>query len=136
MVVLSLAPIVSNAVMLLVIFVPTFFIGPIFGKTVDGLAPLTSSLLHLWSGLSLLCVILACWVLGDWTFSKALIGLLCFFMVHRLFIRTITVSLPREVNSNASNLAWWDGRWYRLGIRSIWAPVREYFCKGEIHSIY
>jgi 1,3-beta-glucan synthase len=116
--------------MLIVISIPTFIFGPMFlNLTENGVAPVTAFWLRLWAGIVLLAVLFGCWILSDFIFYRALIGVLVFSQIHRMWIRLLTICLPREIDSNASNLAWWDGRWYKLGIRSIWAPLREYLCK-------
>ncbi|KAJ3140454.1 1,3-beta-D-glucan synthase [Physocladia obscura] len=129
---LSMLPIISNAIMLLLVFSITLVLGPFaaFAAKKDGIAPITIALLRIWSGVNLLVVLIGCWVLSDFTFKKSILGFLCFCMVQRLYVRFITLCLPREVETNSSNLAWWDGRWNRVkGFRVFVGPIREYFCK-------
>ncbi|KAJ3129034.1 hypothetical protein HK100_008843 [Physocladia obscura] len=128
----SAFPMLSNALMLLVIFLITLTIGPIasFAAKNNGIAPVTVGILRLWSGINLLLVMVGCWILADFTFTKSILGFLCFCMVQRLYVRFVTLCLPREVETSSSNLAWWDGRWNRVnGIRAFVGPVREFFCK-------
>ncbi|KAJ3108687.1 hypothetical protein HK100_003400, partial [Physocladia obscura] len=129
---LSILPIISNAVMLLLVFSVTLVLGPLaaFAAKKDGITPVTTAILRTWSCVNLFAVLIGCWALSDFTFKKSILGFLCFCMVQRLYVRFITLCLPREVETNSSNLAWWDGRWNRVkGFRAFVGPVREYFCK-------
>ncbi|KAJ3105499.1 1,3-beta-D-glucan synthase [Phlyctochytrium bullatum] len=125
------APIILNGVFLGVLGVVTLVLGPFLGLvTGDGLGPLAANLARTWSILVFVLVLCGSWAVSGWTFSSALLGLMCFALVHRAYVRIIVVLLPREMDTNEANLAWWDGRWWRLGgARMLYVPVREFFCK-------
>ncbi|KAI8840564.1 1,3-beta-glucan synthase component-domain-containing protein [Chytridium lagenaria] len=124
------APIVLNGVFLGVMGVITLILGPLLGlATGNGIAPITANLARIWAVIVFAGVIAGCWVVSAWTFSTALLGLLTFSLVHRAIIRLMVLLLPREMDTNDANLAWWDGRWWKIGARMFYVPVREFFCK-------
>ncbi|KAJ3351692.1 hypothetical protein HDU83_008719, partial [Entophlyctis luteolus] len=132
LVLISAIPVISNGVMLITVFALTLLLGPITSLAAkeNGVAPVTANFMRVWSLLNLLVVMVGCWILSDFVFNRALLGFICFCMIQRLYIRILTLCLPREIETNNSNLAWWDGRWNRMeGYRPFFAFIREYFCK-------
>ncbi|KAJ3299902.1 hypothetical protein HK104_006053 [Borealophlyctis nickersoniae] len=128
----SLALIAFNAVVLLAIHVTCLLLGPIAGLVhMDGMAPVASAIAQGLSCIGFIVAIAAAWLLGEWNFRDMLLGLLTFQLVQRVFLKWITLLLPREVDDARSHLSWWDGRWYlsNLGFRALRAPFREFPCK-------
>ncbi|KAJ3205728.1 1,3-beta-D-glucan synthase [Dinochytrium kinnereticum] len=126
----AVAPIIVNGVFLGVLGVVTLILGPFVGLMAgDGISSVTANLARIWSIVTFVGVLMGCWIISAWTFSTALLGLLAYALIHRALIRMIVLLLPREMDTADANLAWWDGRWWRIGARMFYVPIREYFCK-------
>ncbi|KAJ3098581.1 1,3-beta-D-glucan synthase [Phlyctochytrium planicorne] len=125
------SPLILNGIMIAVLGVVTLILGPIVGAmSKDGLAPITVNIARIWSVIVFVGVLSGAWMLSGWNFASALLGLLCYALIHRAMTRVIVLLLPREWDTNDANLAWWDGRWWKIGVvRMLYVPIREYFCK-------
>ncbi|KAJ3191805.1 hypothetical protein HK101_007404 [Irineochytrium annulatum] len=127
----AIAPLVLNFVFLLALEVATVLIGPCLGGlTTDGVAPVTVIIARVFSLLVFFALPLAgAWVVSVWQLSVALLYLMSVWITHRALARWIYATLPREMDTEDANLAWWDGRWHRLGVRALYVPFRELICK-------
>jgi len=64
------------------------------------------------------------------SFSKALLGMICAISIQRWFYKLIiTLFLTREFKADLSNIAFWTGKWYGLGLHAMSQPGRELLCK-------
>ncbi|KAJ3194115.1 1,3-beta-D-glucan synthase [Irineochytrium annulatum] len=108
----ALGPLVINFVFLLALQVVTVLVGPCLGGlSTDGVAPITVTVARCFSLLVFLVAFLCgAWVMSLWTLSVALLWLMATWLTTRAASRWILVTLPREMDTDEANLAWWDGR--------------------------
>jgi len=64
------------------------------------------------------------------SFSKAILGMITVIAIQRWFYKLIIVLfLTREFKADTSNIAFWTGKWYGLGMHAMSQPGRELLCK-------
>src|SRR5690606_12607141 len=69
-------------------------------------------------------------VLSGMSFAKATIGMIAVTAIQRWFYKLIIVIfLTREFKHDQSNMAFWSGKWYSMGLHSFTQPGREFLCK-------
>ncbi|KAI8999946.1 1,3-beta-glucan synthase component-domain-containing protein [Gaertneriomyces semiglobifer] len=135
---LTFVPLLVNAVVLVAVHAVCVIIGPMVGTVHrDGIGPVAATIGHLSSLASFIVVLGGIWLLSNWEFREALLGMIVFQLVLRFILRIFTLLLFRDVDETNTNLAWWDGRWYMTSSRwsqlafstRLFAPLREYPCK-------
>jgi len=64
------------------------------------------------------------------SFTKALLVMITVVAIQRWFYKLIiTFALTREFKADTSNIAFWTGKWYGLGLHAMSQPGRELLCK-------
>ncbi|KAJ7057186.1 1,3-beta-glucan synthase [Mycena amicta] len=131
-VVISLGPIAWNALVLLLLFIVSLFLGPML----DSMFPLFGSVMafiaHLFGTLGMIGFFEFFWFLELWNVSHAVLGLIAIVAIQRAVHKIlIAVFLSREFKHDETNRAWWTGRWYGrgLGTHVMSQPAREFIVK-------
>jgi 1,3-beta-glucan synthase len=115
---ISIAPIVLNAVMLIFVQVMSL-IGCALKRTGFYMAALA----HILAVLGFVLFYEVLWTLERFQVRSTLLGLLSVFAVQRFIFKAfIALFLTRELHHDATNRAWWSGKWKN-------SNVSVYFCK-------
>ncbi|KIY49719.1 glycosyltransferase family 48 protein [Fistulina hepatica ATCC 64428] len=130
--IISLGPIVSNAAVLLVLFLVSLFLGPMLDPTVPTFGSVMAFIAHICGVIAMIGFFEFLWFLEEWDTSKAVLGLVAVISIQRAIHKVlISVVLTREFKHDETNRAWWTGRWYGrgLGAHVMSQPLREYIVK-------
>ncbi|KAK7205731.1 glucan synthase [Myxozyma melibiosi] len=125
-------PIVINMGCLAVLFGLACCAGPIMGLCCKQTAAVMAGVAH---GVAVIVQIVffeVMWLLQNWEFQKALLGMIASVAVQRVIFNFLTVTcLTREFKHDHSNRAWWSGKWYGSGMgwEAFTQPSREFVCK-------
>ncbi|CAK5263450.1 unnamed protein product [Mycena citricolor] len=132
MLVIAFGPLAWNAVVLLLLFVVSIFIGPML----DGVFPLFGSVMafiaHSLGLIGMVGFFEFFWFLERWNVAHAVLGLITIIAIQRATHKMlIAVFLSREFKHDETNRAWWTGRWYGRGLGShvVSQPAREFIVK-------
>ncbi|RKP27682.1 putative 1,3-beta-D-glucan synthase subunit [Syncephalis pseudoplumigaleata] len=137
--VLAVLPIALNAAMLAVQFVLSILLGNTLGALLKSFGSIMAGVAHGWAVLNLVGTFMLLYLLEQWRSSYTLLGVLAIVAIQRaIFALMTTFLLTREYDQDASNLAWWTGRWRGrgLGWGGILQPLREYCCKIVESSLF
>jgi 1,3-beta-glucan synthase len=130
--IVSLGPIVFNAAVLLVLFMVSLFLGPMFDTVFPKFGSVIAFIAH---GLALIGMVgffEFLWFLELWNASHAVLGMIAIIFIERaIFKILISVFLSREFKHDETNRAWWTGKWYGrgLGTHAFSQPAREFVVK-------
>ena len=133
---LSLVPFAVNFAVSLGVFV----LGLVFGNIVFvskylsyTWAVTVGSCVRFFSILFYVSMLMACWMLEQWSFVNVLVLWTAVFSIQRTFARLIyIIFLGNEHLPKACNYAFFSGRWLEaVGWKAhlMWLPLREVFCK-------
>ncbi|KAJ7628707.1 1,3-beta-glucan synthase [Roridomyces roridus] len=128
--VISLGPIALNAVVLMLFFMVSIFIGPMIEAPLFG--SVIASIVHILGLLGMIGFFEFFWFLELWNVSHAVLGLITIISIQRAVHKIlISVFLSREFKHDETNRAWWTGRWYGRGLGShvMSQPAREFVVK-------
>lgn len=136
---LSFAPVLINAVVLLVLFGISIFLGPIFSVCMPSFGTLIAGIGHGFSVILFIGEFILLWYTQKWVLASAVLGLMTIQLVQRAFF-TILMSLflTREFGHDETNMAWWTGKWFGrgLGFSALSQPLREWLCKIIESSLF
>ncbi|KAJ7121002.1 glycosyltransferase family 48 protein [Mycena epipterygia] len=130
--VISLGPIAWNAVILLVLFFVSLFLGPVLDSVFPLFGSVVAFVAHLLGVVGMVGFFEFFWFLERWDVSHAVLGLITIISIQRAFHKIlIAVFLSREFKHDETNRAWWTGRWYGRGLGSnvMSQPAREFIVK-------
>lgn len=125
-------PIVINMGTLAVLFGLACCAGPLMGMCCKQTSAIIAGVAH---GIAVIVQIVffeVMWLLQNWEFQKALLGMIAAMSVQRLIFKILTVTcLTREFKHDHANRAWWSGKWYGSGMgwEAFTQPSREFVCK-------
>ncbi|KAG0173582.1 1,3-beta-D-glucan synthase [Apophysomyces sp. BC1034] len=129
---LSVAPILLNAVALVIFGFVSLLLGCILGLCCNKFGSFVAALAHGWAVINLIVCVEALMFLEEWHTAHIVLGLVSMAALQRFILRAITIPfLTREFKIGQSNVGWWTGKWYGrgLGWYVLSQPFREYLCK-------
>lgn len=135
----AFAPIAINAGVAVAFSGMACCMGPCFSMCCKKFGAVLAAIAH---GISVAVLIIffeAMWYLENWSFAKALLGMIAATAIQRWFLKLITITvLTREFKHDGANLAFWTGRWYgnKLGGHAFSQPLREFACKITELSLF
>ncbi|KAJ7507394.1 1,3-beta-glucan synthase [Mycena galericulata] len=130
--VFSLGPIAWNAVVLLLFFLVSLFLGPMMDSVFPLFGSVIAFMVHVLGLVGMVGFFEFFWFLELWNVSHAVLGLIAIISIQRAFHKiVISVFLSREFKHDETNRAWWTGRWYGrgLGTHVMSQPAREFVVK-------
>ncbi|RPB15253.1 hypothetical protein P167DRAFT_571729 [Morchella conica CCBAS932] len=128
--VVAFAPIAINAGILAALFGMACCMGPVFGMCCKKFGAVLAAIAHALAVIMLFAFFEVMLFLEGFSFAKASLGMVCVVAIQRWFFKLIIcLALTREFKSDQSNLAFWSGKWYGLGLHAITQPGRELLCK-------
>ncbi|KAJ7165082.1 1,3-beta-glucan synthase [Mycena filopes] len=130
--VFSLGPIALNAVVLLVLFLVSLFLGPMLDPVFPLFGSVMAFIAHALGTVGMIGFFEFFWFLELWNVSHAVLGLIAIISIQRAVHKIlIAVFLSREFKHDETNRAWWTGRWYGRGLGShlMSQPAREFVVK-------
>ncbi|KAK6996025.1 putative 1,3-beta-D-glucan synthase subunit [Favolaschia claudopus] len=130
--VISLGPIALNAIILLVLFLVSLFLGPMLESVFPRFGSVIATIAHFLGTLGMVAFFEFFWFLELWNVSHAVLGLIAIIFIQRAVHKIlISVFLSREFKHDETNRAWWTGRWYGrgLGSHTMSQPAREFVVK-------
>jgi len=127
---IALFPIAINAGVLGVFFGMACCMGPILSICCKRFGSVLAAIAHAVAVIMLLISFEVMFLLEGYDFKKTLLGMIAVAAIQRFIYKLITaLALTREFKSDASNIAFWTGKWYSMGWHSVSQPAREYLCK-------
>jgi 1,3-beta-glucan synthase len=109
---MSIGPIVCNAVTLLAIFLASLIVGCPFGSKFSKFGSVMAGVAHTLSVVTFCAFFEIFWMLEDWRFDRVILGLIASFSVQRLVFKLlIALFLSREIGHDGTNRGWWTGNW-------------------------
>ncbi|KAL7323496.1 hypothetical protein PS15p_211384 [Mucor circinelloides] len=127
---ISVSPIVFNAIMLL--FIQLF---SLMGSRLKRTGFYMSMLAHTLAVLGFILFYEVLWTLERFQVRSTLLGLLSVFAVQRFIFKSfVAMFLTRELHHDATNRAWWSGRWGGSQVGNL--AAREYICKIVEMSVF
>ncbi|KAJ7326188.1 1,3-beta-glucan synthase [Mycena albidolilacea] len=130
--VIALGPIAWNAVILLVLFLVSLFLGPMLDSVFPRFGSVVAAIAHILGTVGMVGFFEFFWFLELWNVSHAVLGLIAVISIQRAVHKIlIAVFLSREFKHDETNRAWWTGRWYGRGLGShlMSQPAREFMVK-------
>lgn len=130
--VVTIGPIVVNIFILLVSFVISAVLGPIFCLLFKGFPTFIASFVHLIGILNHSAFVLLLCILQNFDTQRCLLGVIAMILLQRTILRFImAITLTRELKHNKANFSWWSGKWATsgLGWLILTQPLREFICK-------
>jgi 1,3-beta-glucan synthase len=137
--VLAIIPLGLNAGMLAAQFVLSILLGNTLGALFKSFGSVMAGVAHAWAVINLIATFMLLYMLEHWHPATTVLGVITMVSIQRaVFALMTTFLLTREYNQDASNLAWWTGRWRGrgLGWSGILHPLREFCCKIVEASLF
>jgi len=129
-VIVALAPVAVNAGVSIAFFGMACCMGPILGMCCKKFGAVLAAVAHAIAVIILIVVFEVMYVLENFNFAKALLGMIAAMAIQRFIYKLIIcLALSREFRADTSNVAWWNGKWYSMGWHSFSQPAREFLCK-------
>ncbi|KAF1956695.1 beta-1,3-glucan synthase-like protein [Byssothecium circinans] len=126
----AFGPVAVNAAILAGFFALACCAGPLLSMCCKKFGAVLAAIAHAVAVIMLLVFFVAMMFLENFSFVKALAGMIAVTALQRfLFKLIISLALTREFKSDTSNIAWWTGKWYTMGWHTISQPGREFLCK-------
>ncbi|KAK2600079.1 1,3-beta-D-glucan synthase [Conoideocrella luteorostrata] len=126
----ALAPIGVNAAILGALFGMACCMGPVLSMCCKRFGTVLAAVAH---GMAVVFMLLAfegMFFLEGFDFARTLTGIIAVVALQRfIFKLIIAVALTREMKTDQSNVAFWNGKWYSMGWHSLSQPGREFLCK-------
>ncbi|EGW34636.1 uncharacterized protein SPAPADRAFT_144914 [Spathaspora passalidarum NRRL Y-27907] len=133
---ITVAPYLENAVVLLVLWPLSIVLAPFLGVCYKSLPAAIAAIAHVISILVNIANFEFLFFLEDWNIVKLISASLVVLNLHRVighFILIVFVSRERtdNITDNISNKAWWSGRWIGngLGFSVVTQHIREFLVK-------
>lgn len=130
--VVTLCPLALNMIVLIVGFIFSTVLGPVFSCFCGKFPPVIAFLVHGFSLFNHIIFFEILWFLQEWNFPKTVLGLAVVTMIQDLIFKIIiTLFISKEMKHDIANKAWWSGGWLTsgLGWHVITQPLREFLCK-------
>ena len=128
--VVAFAPIGINAAILGVMFFMACFMGPVLSMCCKKFGPVLAAIAHGFAAVAMLIFFEVMYVLEGFVFARAMAGMIAVVAVQRFVFKLIvSLALTREMKTDQSNMAFWNGKWYSMGWHSVSQPAREFLCK-------
>jgi 1,3-beta-glucan synthase len=128
--IVAFAPIVINAGVLMVMFFMACFMGPVLSMCCKKFGAVLAGIAHALAVIFLLIFFEAMFLLESFNFKRTLSGMIAVVALQRFFLKLIvSLALTREMKTDGSNIAFWNGKWYSMGWHSVSQPAREFLCK-------
>ncbi|KAI8967273.1 1,3-beta-glucan synthase component-domain-containing protein [Mycotypha africana] len=130
--VLSFAPLLLNALGLLMFFGVSIGVGSIVSLWSSKFGSVIAATTHAWSVMGLMVIFEVLFVLENWKLTHVVLAMVAMVSIQRFVLRVLTIlCLTRELKQDEANRAWWTGKWYGrgLGWHVITQPGREFVCK-------
>jgi 1,3-beta-glucan synthase len=126
----AFGPIAVNAGVLGGLFALACCAGPLLGMCCKKFGAVLAAIAHAIAVIMLLIFFVVMMFLESFSFPRALAGMIAVVAIQRFFFKlVITLALTREFKADASNIAWWTGKWYTMGWHTLTQPGREFLCK-------
>ncbi|KAK6536407.1 1,3-beta-D-glucan synthase [Arthrobotrys megalospora] len=127
---IALGPIVVNLGVCAVFFAMACCMGPIFTMCCKKFGAVLAGIAHGIATVMLIAFFEVLWFLEGFSFARAMLGMVAVTAIQRFIYKLlITFTLTREFKTDASNIAFWSGKWYGLGLHAMSQPARELLCK-------
>ncbi|KAF1811153.1 hypothetical protein P152DRAFT_62809, partial [Eremomyces bilateralis CBS 781.70] len=128
--IVAFAPVAVNAGVLGGMFALACCAGPLLSMCCKKFGAVLAAIAHAIAVIMLLAFFEVMFFLEGWSFSKAVLGMITVVAIQRFVYKLIiALALTREFKADASNIAWWTGKWYAMGWHTISQPGREFLCK-------
>ncbi|TGZ80200.1 glucan synthase [Ascodesmis nigricans] len=128
--IVAFGPIAINAGVAAMFFGMACCMGPVFSMCCQKFGPVLAAIAHAISVIMLFAFFEVMLFLEGLSFTKALLGMITMICIQRWFYKLIiTLTLTREFKADISNIAFWSGKWYGLGLHAMSQPGRELLCK-------
>jgi 1,3-beta-glucan synthase len=127
---IALAPIGINAGVLAVMFGMACCMGPVLGMCCKRVGSVLAAIAHALAVIFMLVAFEGMYFLEGFNFPRTLAGIIAVVALQRFVFKLIvSLALTREMKTDQSNIAFWNGKWYSMGWHSISQPGREFLCK-------
>ncbi|KAI1056447.1 hypothetical protein LB507_002170 [Fusarium sp. FIESC RH6] len=128
--VIAFAPVAVNAGVLAAMFGMACCMGPLLSMCCKKFGSVLAAIAHATAVIFLLISFLGMFILESFDFARTVGGMIAVISIQRFFVKLIvSTCLTREFKSDASNIAFWSGKWYSMGWHTITQPAREFLCK-------
>jgi 1,3-beta-glucan synthase len=128
--IVALAPVAVNAGVAFFFFALACCAGPLLGMCCKKFGPVLAAIAHAIAVIMLFIFYIVMYFLSGYSFTKALAGMIAVVHIQRWFYKLlICLALTREFKHDQSNIAFWTGQWYGMGLHAITQPGRELVCK-------
>ncbi|KAK6460288.1 putative glucan synthase [Scheffersomyces coipomensis] len=130
--IITAAPIVVDAAVLIVFFFVSLVLGPIMSLIFKSFPTFISVIVHSIAIINHIFFFELLWLFQNWDFSRAILGFTLSVMIQRWFFFLITAALvSKEFRHDKSNRSWWSGKWITAGLGwyILTQPLREFVCK-------
>jgi 1,3-beta-glucan synthase len=128
--IVAFAPIGINAGVLAMFFGMACCMGPVLSMCCKKFGSVLAAIAHALAVIMLLVFFEVMFLLEGFSFTKTLLGMIAVAAIQRfIFKLIIALALTREFKSDASNIAFWTGKWYSMGWHTVSQPAREFLCK-------
>ncbi|KAF8606454.1 1,3-beta-glucan synthase [Ceratobasidium sp. AG-I] len=128
----AFGPMVWNAAVLLVLFLLSLTLGPIFNQRCAKFGTVMAMIAHILAVVGIIGFFEFFWFLESWNTSHAVLGLVAIISIQRAIHKAlISIFISREFKHDETNRAWWTGQWHGrgLGTHVLSQPAREYILK-------
>lgn len=128
--IVAFAPIGINAAVLGMMFFMACFMGPLLSMCCKKFGPVLAAIAHGFAAVFMLIFFEVMYVLEGFVFARAMAGMIAVVALQRFIFKLIvSLALTREMKTDQSNMAFWNGKWYSMGWHSVSQPAREFLCK-------
>lgn len=126
----AFAPIAINAGVLMMMFGMACFMGPVLTMCCKKFGPVLAAIAHGVAVIMMLVFFEVMYVLESFNFARTMAGMIAVVCLQRFIFKLIvSLALTREMKTDQSNIAFWNGKWYSMGWHSVSQPAREFLCK-------
>ncbi|CAK9435967.1 uncharacterized protein LODBEIA_P05650 [Lodderomyces beijingensis] len=128
----SFGPIAVNFVVLLICFIFSSLLGPIFTLCCKKFPSFIAAVAHSFGVINHVFFFELLWYMQNWEFSKTILGFVLSCLIQCWFLQTVTILfVSKEFRHDRSNRSWWSGKWMTAGLGwyVITQPLREFICK-------
>ncbi|KAA8906514.1 1,3-beta-glucan synthase component-domain-containing protein [Sphaerosporella brunnea] len=128
--IVAFAPVAVNLGICAMFFGMACCMGPVLSMCCKKFGPILAAIAHALAVIMLFAFWEVMFFLEGFSFAKAWLGMIAAVMIQRWFYKLIiNFALTREFKADTSNIAFWTGKWYGLGLHAMTQPGRELLCK-------
>ncbi|KAF3942106.1 hypothetical protein ABW19_dt0205026 [Dactylella cylindrospora] len=128
--IIAFGPIAVNLAVCAAFFGMACCMGPILTLCCKKFGAVLAGIAHGIATVMMIVFFEVLWFLEGFSFARAMMGMVAVTAIQRFIYKLlITFTLTREFKTDASNIAFWSGKWYGLGLHAISQPLRELLCK-------